>query len=323
MSDPVTTLRIAIGDYPHTLPLKRGEITSPSLKLDFIDVKPMHKAFKPMVREHAYDASEMALVTYLQAKIYDKGLKLLPAAMLARFQHGTMLFNAERGKLTPADLAGRRIGVRAYSQTTGAWIRGILENDYRVDFSRVQWVTFEDGHLAEYREPAGVIRARGDQDMTQMLIDGELDAAIYGAAMPNDARLQSVIPDPDAAALDWYAKHGLVPVNHMVVVTDDLVRSNPQAVAELYRMLEAGKTAAGLPAAGADRHRAVRQGGQPARPGIAHFLRDAAGSDFAPARCRRALVILARDQVISAKNRRRTNCCSVSRLAKNQPILPK
>ena len=154
-----TTLRIAIGDYPHTAALKRGEIASPWLKLDFVEVKPMHKAFKPMVREHAYDASEMALVTYLQAKVHDKGLKLLPAAMLARFQHGTMLFNAERGKLDPADLAGRRIGVRSYSQTTGAWIRGILENDYGVDLSRVQWVTFEDGHVAEAKDPPGVIRA--------------------------------------------------------------------------------------------------------------------------------------------------------------------
>ena len=103
MPDP-TTLRIAIGDYPHTLPLKRGEIVSPWLKLDFVEVKPMHKAFKPMVREHAYDASEMALVTYLQAKVHDKGLKLLPAAMLARFQHGAMLHNSARGTLAPADL---------------------------------------------------------------------------------------------------------------------------------------------------------------------------------------------------------------------------
>ena len=246
----VTTLRIAIGDYPHTMPLKRGQITSPSLKLDFVDVKPMHKAFKPMVREHAYDASEMALVTYLQGKIYNKGLKLLPAAMLARFQHGTMLFNAERGKLAPAGLAGRRIGVRSYSQTTGAWLRGIIENDYGVDLGQVQWVTFEDGHLAEFKDPPGTIRAGSDQDMTQMLVTGDLDAAIYGAAVPDDPRLQSVIPDPDAAALAWYAKYRLVPVNHMVVVPDALAKSNPQAVAELYRMLEAAKKAAGVPAAG-------------------------------------------------------------------------
>lgn len=245
-----TTLRIAIGDYPHTLPLKRGEITSPWLKLDFTEIKPMHKAFKPMVREHAFDASEMALIIVLQAKIHNKGLKLLPAAMLGRFQHGTILYNAERGKLAPADLAGRRIGVRAYSQTTGAWIRGIVENDYGVDFSRVQWVTFEDSHVAEAKEPAGVIRAQSDQDMTKMLLAGELDAAIYGADMPKDAALQSVIPDPQAAAQAWYGKHHVVPVNHMVVVTDEFARANPEAVAEFTRMLEASKQAAGLPVAG-------------------------------------------------------------------------
>jgi len=204
-----TTLRIAIGDYPHTLPLKRGEIVSPWLSLDFVEAKPMHTAFKPMVREHAFDASEMALATYLQAVAYKKGLKLLPAAMLARFQHGTVLYNSERGVLGPNDLAGKRIGVRSYSQTTGVWMRGIL------------------------------------QDITQMLLDGELDAAIYGAAMPKDARLKSVVADPDGEARVWYAKHHLVPVNHMVVVTDELARANPDAVAELYRLLEASKKAAG------------------------------------------------------------------------------
>jgi 4,5-dihydroxyphthalate decarboxylase len=248
----IDTLRIAIGDYPHTLPLKRGDITSPTLKLDFVEVKPMHTAFKPMVREHAYDASEMALVTYLQAKEYNKGLTLLPAAMLARFQHGTVLYNAERGKIAPSDLRGKRIGVRSYSQTTGVWIRGIVENDYGVDLSRVQWVTFEDGHVAEAKDPPNVIRAEKGKDITKMLIDGELDAAIYGAAMPDDPRLQSVIAGPDAAAKLWFGKYRLVPVNHMVVVTEDLAKSKPQAVAELYRMLAAGRAAAGQPAGGTD-----------------------------------------------------------------------
>ncbi|HWM82464.1 MAG TPA: hypothetical protein VNQ56_10430 [Pseudolabrys sp.] len=244
-------LRIAIGDYAHTAPLKRGEVTSPSLALDFVEVKPMHKAFKPMVRELAFDASEMALVTYLQARTYGKDLTLLPAAMLGRFQHHCMLYNAERGTLRPSDLAGKRIGVRSYSQTTGGWLRGILQNDYGVDFSRVQWVTFEDGHVAECADPPSAMRAAPGQDITQMLLAGELDAAIYGAAMPDDPRLQSVVADPQAAAQDWYRKHGVVPVNHMVVVKGELARTQPDAVAELYRVLLAGKTAAGLPKAGA------------------------------------------------------------------------
>jgi 4,5-dihydroxyphthalate decarboxylase len=245
MNRSPVTLRVALGDYRHTLPLKRGKIVSPWLKLDFVSVKPMHKAFKPMVREHAYDASEMAMVTHLQAVAYHKGLKLLPAAMLARFQQGAMLYNVERGALTPADLAGKRIGVRSWSQTTGVWLRGILENDYGLDLSEVQWVTFEDGHVAEFRDPPGVVRAGADKNMTQMLLAGELDAAIYGADLPDDARLKSVIPDPETAAQAWYAKHGIVPVNHMVVVTEELAREKPEAIAELYRLLEAGRKAAG------------------------------------------------------------------------------
>ena len=200
----MTTIRIAIGDYPHTLPLKRGDIKSDWLTLDFVEVKPMHHAFKPMVREHAYDASEMALTTFLAAKEHNKGLRLLQAAMLARFQHGAMLYNAARGTLAPRDLAGKRIGVRSWNQTTGAWLRGILAGDYGVDFSKVRWFTFEDGHVAEAGDPPGVIRA--SKDMTQMLRDGELDAAIYGAAMPDDASLKTVIADPDADARAWYAK---------------------------------------------------------------------------------------------------------------------
>ena len=160
--------------------------------------------------------------------------------------------NVERGKLAPSHLSGQRIGVRSYSQTTAAWLRGILVNDYGVDLSRVHWVTFEDGHVAEFRDPPGVIRARSDQDMTTMLLDGEIDAAIYGAELPKDPRLQSVVPDPDAAALDWYRKYGLVPLNHMVVVTEELAGSNPKAVTELYRLLEEGKKAARLPAGGID-----------------------------------------------------------------------
>jgi 4,5-dihydroxyphthalate decarboxylase len=235
----MTTLRICLGDYPHTMPLKRGEVTSDWLTLDFTEVKPLHHAFKPMVREHAYDACELALAVVIQASAYDKGLRLLPAAMLSRFQHNTMLHNAGRGRLAPQDLPGKRIGVRSWSQTTGAWLRGILANDYGVDLSGVKWVTFEDGHVAEAPDPPGV--ERSNEDMTRMLIDGGLDAAIYGAAMPDDSRLQSVIPDPDAEAQKWYAKHKLVPVNHMVVVTDELARGNPKAVAELYRMLEEGR----------------------------------------------------------------------------------
>jgi len=246
----VTTLSAAFDDYPHTLPLKRGEINSPRVAFAFSDIKPANRFFKPMVRELKFDVSEMAIATYVQAKAYGKPLVLMPATMMGRFQHGTILCNAAR-PLTPAELAGKRIGVRSYSQTTAVWVRGILENDYGVDLDKVRWVTFEDGHVAEYHEPERVERAGADKNLLKMLRAGELDAAIYGADLPNDPTLKSLIPDAEAAAQGWYARHKVVPINHMVVVTEKLAKSNPQTVKEIYRLLLRAKNAAGLPKAGA------------------------------------------------------------------------
>ena len=232
--------------------------------------------------------------------------------MLARFQHGTILYNAERGKLSVADLPGAGSACAPTARPPAPGSAAFSKTTIGVDLSRVHWVTFEDGHVAEAKEPPGVIRAGADQDMTKMLIDGELDAAIYGAALPNDPRLQSVIPDPDAAARAWYGQHGLVPVNHMVVVTETLARSSPQAVAELYRLLEASKAAAGLPAAGRHRYGAVRESGQPALPRTAGFLCGAAGPDSAAVCRRRALV---------GEGASAANCVRIERFCSKLPII--
>ncbi|HEY1364676.1 MAG TPA: hypothetical protein VGF60_20700 [Xanthobacteraceae bacterium] len=246
----VVMLRAALDDYPHTQPLKRGEVTSPRVGFTFSDIKPANRFFKPMVRELKFDVCEMAIATYVQAKAYGKPLVLLPATMMGRFQHGTILCNAAR-QLGPADLPGRRVGVRAYSQTTAVWVRGILQNDYGVDVGRLRWVTFEDGHVAEYREPPGVERASSDRNLLQLLREGELDAAIYGADLPSDPGLRSVIPDPESAARKWFAQHRVVPINHMVVVSEQIAKSSPEVVREVYRLLRESKCLAGAAAAGA------------------------------------------------------------------------
>jgi 4,5-dihydroxyphthalate decarboxylase len=251
VTEKIETLSACLGTYPHTKALKDGSVKSDRLTLNFTEINPVNRAFLLMAREQKFDVCEMAIVTYLQAKAYDKPLMLLPATMLGRFQHGALLYNSERGVLRPQDLPGRRVGVRAFSQTTGVWIRGILWKDYGLDLGTVRWVTFEDAHVAEYRDPPGVERAAADQDITKMLLDGELDAAIFGGAMPTDPRLKSVVPDPEAAGKEWYKKHSTVPVNHMVVVKDSLAKSNPGAVREVFRMLLDSKKAAGLPKAGA------------------------------------------------------------------------
>jgi 4,5-dihydroxyphthalate decarboxylase len=245
---PALHVKTVFGDYPHTLPIKDGAVRSPRLDLDFTVVKPTNRAFMPMVRELKFDVCEMAIVTFLQAKAYGKPLILIPCAMLSRFQHGLIVYNAARGEMKPTELSGRRIGVRAYSQTTGAWVRGILTNHYGVDLSGVHWVTFEDAHVAEYKDPPGVERAGPDQKLEAMLLAGELDAAI-GEFAP-DPRLRPLFPDPAAEAQKWYERTGTVPVNHMVVVAEAVARANPWLPGEVYRLLSQGKASAGLPKPG-------------------------------------------------------------------------
>jgi 4,5-dihydroxyphthalate decarboxylase len=190
----VLTLRTLLGDYPNTMALKKGEVCASGLAFDFADVKAPNTAFKDVVRHLKYDVAELAIVTYLQARTHGKPLVLLPAVVVGTVPHPFLAYNTERGRITPADLKGRRVGIRAYSVTTAAWIRGILQNDHGVDLDRIKWVTFEDPHVAEYHDPASAERAPAGKQLGQMLLDGEIDAGLVGAADLKDPRLQSSIP---------------------------------------------------------------------------------------------------------------------------------
>jgi 4,5-dihydroxyphthalate decarboxylase len=238
-----TRLSMLLGDYPHTKALKSGQITSDRVELVFEDFSPTYRGFKPMVRELKFDVSELAIVTYLIAKAYQRPLVLLPAVVLGRFQQSFAIYNGERGPLTPSDLEGRRVGIRSFTTTTGAWVRGILANDYGVNLDKVQWVTFEDPHVAEYKDTTE--RAPADKTIISMLLDGELDAVIGDKS--DDPRVKPLFADPDVAATAWYRRHGVIPVNHLVVATEALAKSNPAAVEEVYRMLKESKQAAPRP----------------------------------------------------------------------------
>ena len=237
-------------DKPWNMPLKRGEIQSSIVEFDFDDIEEASDYFKPMVRDLVYDCGELAIVTYLQAKAYNKALVLLPFVVSGNFHHKSIAYNAAKGDLAPADLAGRRVGVRTYSQTTGVWVRGILQNEYGVDLDKVTWVTFDDSHLAEYSDPPNCQRAPKGKKLVDMLLDGEVDAAILGSNMPKDARLKTLIPDADAAALAWAKKYGVTPINHMYVVKRSLCQARPDVVREIYRMLVAGRAAVPQPGLG-------------------------------------------------------------------------
>ena len=235
-------LKTLIGRYPNTAALRDGLIAPTGFAFDFADVKVPNRAFKRAVRELEFDIAELALVTFFQAKAYGKPLSLIPAVLGAgRFQHHCLVYNAERPRVTVARLAGKRIGIRAHAQTTVTWVRGVLAEDYGVPLDQVHWVTFEDGHLAEFPDPVGFERAPAGRSMVDMLLAGEIDAAIIGTDLPDDPRLQPVLPDPHAAALAWSARRQLVPINHMVAVKTTWMEERPEIVRELYALLQESK----------------------------------------------------------------------------------
>lgn len=250
MSKEPVVLHSLLGNHPSTRALKSDAISSPLVKFDYFEVKVANTQFKAMVRDLKYDFGELAIVTFLQAKHYGKPYILLPATIVGRNQHHTIFYNAEKGELTPRDLNGRRVGVRAYTQTTGTWVRGFLQQDFGVDLNSVTWITFEEPHVAEYRDPANVQRAGEGKQLKQMLLDGEIDAAILGD-VPEEGPIRHLIPDHEAAGRAWGKAHGGVSINHLAVIREEIARSRPDVVREVYRVLKESRAAAALPT-GAD-----------------------------------------------------------------------
>jgi 4,5-dihydroxyphthalate decarboxylase len=187
-----------------------------------------------MVRTLEFDVCEMALATYLQAREAGVPITLLPVVLVSGTHHASLTRLPGGPPLTPRELVGRRVGVRSYSQTTGLWVRGILREEFGVEASDVTWVTTEEPHVRQYREPAYVRRSTAGR-VLDLLLDGEAEAAVLGPkAIGNQGEgLARVIPDAENAARAWVDRHGFVPVNHMLVVRDDVLRHDPEAVAGL------------------------------------------------------------------------------------------
>jgi 4,5-dihydroxyphthalate decarboxylase len=230
-------MKALLGDYPCTAAFKQ------SAPLEFEDLRPPSNGFKRVVRGLEFDLAELAITTFLMAKAAGKPYRLLPAVVLARMQHPRLVCDSTR-PVSPGALEGKRVAVRSYSVTTGMWIRGILAEDHGVDPDRITWVTFEEAHVAEFRDPPNVVRAPQGRKLEAMLLAGEVDAAITGDALPSDPRIVPLIPDPEAAARAWRARTGAIQINHMVAVKDTVAKADAD---DLLRRLEASFAAAGHP----------------------------------------------------------------------------
>lgn len=221
--------------------LKDGTVTPRTFAFDFVEVDPLIAAFRRMVRGNEFDICEMAITTYVCARQHGKPFTAIPIFIVRAFHHGAILVNTKAGIRSPKDLEGRRVGVnRGYTVTTGVWARSILQDEYGVDLSKITWVLSGDEHVAEYRPPANVVPIEAGKDMGAMLALGELAAAI-GIDKADAADVQPLIPDALDAGLAALRSRGLYPINHTIVIRDELIAAHPDLAADVFAAFAAAK----------------------------------------------------------------------------------
>jgi 4,5-dihydroxyphthalate decarboxylase len=213
--------------------LKDGTVKPKTFEFAFEEVDPLIAAFRRMVRGNEFDICEMAITTYICAKEHGKPMTAVPIFLVRAFHHGAILVNSKAGIRTPKDLEGKKVGVnRGYTVTTGVWARGILQEEYGVDLGKITWVLSGDEHVAEYKNPANVVPIEKGKSIADMLIAGELAAAIGVEVDHPDVK--PLIPNALDAGLKALRERGHYPINHLVVIKDELIAKYPELAADLF-----------------------------------------------------------------------------------------
>ena len=226
-------LKTAIVTRGHTRALKNGDVRPRTFEFDFEDVPIIIQAFRRMVRGLEFDISEMAITTYICARAHGKPFTALPIFPMRAFHHGAIVFNTKSGIRGPKDLEGKRVGVnRGYTVTTGVWARSILQHQYGVDLGKVTWVLSGDEHVAEYKPPANVVPIEKGQKMEDLVVSGEIPAAI--GVQIDSADVKPLIPNAAEAGLAALRERGLYPINHTLVLKDELLAAHPSLPADIF-----------------------------------------------------------------------------------------
>ncbi|HZZ91497.1 MAG TPA: PhnD/SsuA/transferrin family substrate-binding protein [Usitatibacter sp.] len=220
--------------------LKDGTVKPATFDFGFIEVDPLIDAFRRMVRGLEFDISELALTTYITAREHGKAFTALPIFLVRAFHHGAILVNTKSGIRTPKDLEGKRVGVsRGYTVTTGVWARSVLQHQYGVDLKKITWVLSGDEHVAEYRPPSNVVPMEKGRKMADLLASGELPAAINLECDSPDVK--PLIANARDEALKALARTGHYPINHTVVVKNELLERHPGLAADIFRAFAESK----------------------------------------------------------------------------------
>ena len=220
--------------------LKDGTVKPRTAELEFVEVDPLIDAFRRMTRALEFDVSEMSMTTYLAARAFGKRMTALPVFLVRGFHHGAILHNVKSGIRAPKDLEGKRVGVnRGYTVTTGVWARSVLQNEHGVDLSKITWVLSGDEHVAEFQPPGNVVPMEKGKKMADLVATGELPAAINLEVDSPDVK--PLIPDAKNAGLAAFRASGHYPINHTVVVKDEVLEKHPRVAADLFEAFAESK----------------------------------------------------------------------------------
>lgn len=238
-------LKIAIASYGHTMAIKDGSIPIEGVDADFVEVVPIIQAFRRMVRDVEFDICEMAPTTYMIARTRGAPYIALPIFLMRRFHHGGFVVRPDAAIRHPKDLEGKKVGVRAYSVTTGVWTRGIFMNEYGLDSSKVTWVVDDEEHVTSLVLPPNVVHAPDGKSLQIMMKTGEIQAGFTGPAGVGRAgppignwdmnaptggdtgTYPELIADVDRVEADWYRQTAIYPIHGLIVVKDELVERHP------------------------------------------------------------------------------------------------
>lgn len=271
-------LKMAIAEHPHTSAIRSGAIGIEGVEPEIITVKPQIGAFRRMVRDVEFDVCELAPTTYIIARAHGAPFVALPIFVVRRFHHSGMLVRPDSGIRTPKDLEGKTVGVRAYSVTTGVWIRQVFMDEYGMDNDKVTWIVDDEEHVRELTLPPNVRHAPEGRTLADMMAAGEIQAGVEAAAgigrtgAPTggwrevEADYPDLIPDAAAAEADYYRRTGVYPMHGTIVVKDSILAEHPWVARSLYDAFSQAKDAwlAALASgdaagAGADKYRKLQQ----------------------------------------------------------------
>jgi len=233
-------LKTAFRPDGHTAPLRDQTIKPKTFEIDYVDVPVLIQAFRKMVRGLEYDICEMAITTYICAKSYGKRMTAIPVFPARVFHHGAIAYNTKSGIRTPKDLEGKKVGVhRGYTVTTGVWIRGILQHQYGVDLNKITWLLSGDEHVAEFRAPSNVVPIEQGQKLEEMIVSGEIPAAVNLEIDHPDVK--PLIDKPAEAGFEALRTSGHYPINHTVVVKDELLAAHPGLAEDIFNAFTQAK----------------------------------------------------------------------------------